>query len=264
MLITSRNNPAIKQIRSLRQRKERAASGQFYIEGIRLVAEALQLGAAVESLVVAPELLTSAFASELVAGERQRGRPIIEVSGDVFASLSAKDGPQGLGAVVRQHWSALEEIDPAAGLCWVALDAVQDPGNLGAILRSGDAVGCAGVILLGACTDPFDPATARASMGALFAQRLVAAGWDEFADWKRRRGVTVAGLAGAAADDYQAASYPAPLCLLMGSEREGLAPEHQALCDLVVSIPMVGRSDSLNLAAATSVALYEVFNQRRR
>jgi TrmH family RNA methyltransferase len=264
MLISSTSNATIKRIRALRQRKERERSGLFFIEGIRLVAEAVQVGAALETLVVAPELLHSTFARELVAAQREADVACLDVTPAVFQSLSAKDGPQGLGAVMRQQWEPLEQLQLAPDACCVALDAVQDPGNLGTILRTCDAVGCAGVVLLGASTDPYDPAALRASMGAVFTQRLARASAEQFLAWTRQHGYTVVGAAGAAPHDYQGVRYPRPLVLLMGSEREGLSQEQQAACDLLVSIPMVGRSDSLNLAVATGVLLYEIFNQQRQ
>lgn len=283
-MISSLSNPQVKQLRALRQRKERAATGLFFVEGIRLVAEAVQLGAPIEALVVAPELLKSEFGQELVARRRASGLAVLEVTPDVFASLSGKEGPQGLGAVVRQRWERLWDDDreplrsdvPLAGggqpsssadrpppVLWVALDSVADPGNLGTILRTCDAVGATGVILLGEATDPHDPAAVRASMGAIFAQRLVRADAAELGPWAHRRGLRIVGTSDAAATDYQAVDYRVPLALLMGSERQGLSGELLALCDAVVRIPMAGRSDSLNLAVATGVMLYEIFNQRR-
>lgn len=263
VMISSLNNTSIKRIRGLRQRKERERSGLFFIEGIRIVAEAVRLGAPIESLVIAPELLTSLFARQIVSEQQQAGVPCLEVTAAVFQSLSAREGPQGMAALVRQQWQPLEQIGRGDELCWVALDSVQDPGNLGTILRTCDAVGGAGVILLNATTDPYDPAALRASMGAVFSQRLVRADFARLADWKRQQHYAVVGTSGAAAQDYHATSYPLPVVLLMGSERLGLSPEQQALCDMMVSIPMVGRSDSLNLAVATGVLLYELFNQRR-
>lgn len=261
MHISSSSNPAIKRIRSLRQRKERERSGLFFIEGIRLVTEALQSRAPVETLVIAPDLLTSAFAWELITSQAA-DLPRIEVTAEVFKSISTKEGPQGIGALVRQRWELLEQIRLERGLGWVALDAVQDPGNLGTILRTGDAVGCTGVILLGATTDPYDPAALRASMGAIFSQRLVRASFDAFADWKRQQYYPLIGTSDAATENYRAVAYPAPLLLLMGSERQGLSSEQQAVCDHIVRIPMIGRSDSLNLAVATGVMLYEIFHQQ--
>lgn len=263
MLISSSSNPTIKQIRALRARKEREHAGVCWAEGIRITAAAIERGAPIERLVVAPDLLTSAFARDLVAAQQAHGVPVTEVTGEVFAGLSLKDGPQGIGAVVRQQWAALDQLAPSDALCWIALDAAQDPGNLGTILRTSDAVGAAGIILLGHAADPYDPAALRASMGAVFAQRLVRAGFDDLLRWKTRHHAALIGTSDAAPIDYHAVRYPQPAILLMGSEREGLSSAQQAACDLLVSIPMTGHSDSLNLAVATAVMLYELFNQRR-
>ncbi len=264
MLISSTSNPHIKHIRSLRRRKERERSGLFFIEGTRLVAEAIQTGAAIETLIVAPALLTSSFAQELIQSQEQQGTHCIEVTSRVFESISAREGPQGIAAVVRQHWQPLASIHLGSELVWVAVDAIQDPGNLGAILRVSDAVGGAGVILLGHCTDPYDPTAVRGSMGAIFSQQLVRASFAEFALWQQQHGYTVIGTSDDAPTDYQVLTYHPPLVLLMGSERMGLTAEQQAICTHVVRIPMVGRSDSLNLAVATGIVLYEIFNQYRR
>src|SRR5262245_58647159 len=262
LLIASRNNPKVKAIRDLRHRKERERSGLFFIESIHLVAAAIELCAPIELLVVAPDLLASRFARELLREQRQRGVACLEVTAEVFESLASKEAAQGIGAVVRQRWDALECVRPG-GDCWVALEAIHYPGNLGTILRTSDAVGGAGAILLGPTTDPYDPAAVRASMGAIFSQRLVRTGLGEFAAWARRHGCTVIGASPAAALDYQAVAYEPPLVLLMGSEPRGLSAEGLGLCNTVVSIPMVGHNDSLNLSVAASVMLYEVFNQRR-
>lgn len=260
-MIASAANPTIKHIRALSQRKTRVQTGSFFIEGIRIVAEAVELGAEIEAVVVAPELLTSDFGQQVVKAAVARGARLIEVERRVFESLSAREGPQGVGAVVRQRWHKLSDIAPGEELCWVALESPQDPGNIGTILRTCDAVGAAGVILVGDAADPYDPGALRASMGALFALRLARAGFEEFARWRRERGFVLIGTSDAAPQDYRAYPYRRPLIVLMGSEREGLSPEQQTACDAMVSIPMVGRSDSLNLAVATGVLLYEVFAQ---
>lgn len=261
-LISSLSNATVKQIRALRHRKDREEAGTFFVEGIRLVGEALQMGASIQSLIVAPELLSSDFGRRLIAEQKAAGMPVIEVTQDVFASFSSKDGPQGLAAVVRQNWTPLEQLRLDQEL-WVALDEVADPGNLGTIMRTADAVGAAGVILIGRCTDPYDPGAVRASMGSIFAMRLVRATYEEFGVWKRTFHYPVAGTSGTGSVDYQELRYPRPLIILSGSEREGLHPELLALCDHLVRIPMTGRCDSLNLAVATSVVLYETLNQRR-
>ena len=260
-MLTSRTNPTIKAIRALRQRKEREATQHFLIEGIRIVAEAIECRAPLESLVVAPELLTSSYALDLVQYQREHGTSIIETSADVFASLSHKDHPQGLAGVGLQRWHTLDQLDPNIGLCWIALNAISDPGNLGTIVRTSDAVGGAGVILLGDCTDPYDPTAIRASMGALFSQTLIKATWNEFTTWQHRHAWHVVGAADSASVHYRQHEFKKPLILLMGSEREGLSSEQQAMCDAMVSLPMRGVSDSLNLAVATGVLLYEILEQ---
>ena len=264
MIISSRSNATIKRIRGLRARKAREQSGLFYVEGIRIVAEAIQTDADIQEVVVAPGLLTSQFGREVVAEGRRAGVTCLEVTDQVFRSISAKDGPQGLGAVVRQRWTALDEIQPDDAPWWVALSDVQSPGNLGAILRTSDAVGCSGAILVGQTTDPFDPGAVRASMGAIFSQRVVRATLGELQAWKAAHGYAMVGTSDAADVDYQAPDYPSRLVVFMGGEQHGLSRQEQAACDEMVRIPMVGRSDSLNLAVATGVVLYEVFNQRRR
>jgi TrmH family RNA methyltransferase len=260
-IITSRSNPTIKRIRALQARKERDEAHAFFVEGIRIVGEAVELQADLEILVVAPDLLTSGYGQALIQRVQANDIPALTVSADVFRSLSGKEGPQGLGAVVRQRWSCLEESDPCAGLCWVALERVADPGNLGTILRTADAVGAAGVILLGPSTDPYDPSALRAAMGAIFAQRLVRTSWDPFLAWAHTGSCLLVGAADSTGLDYRKVAYRRPPVLLMGSEREGLSTAQQAACDLLVRIPMVGRSDSLNLAVATGVLLYQIFDR---
>ncbi len=262
-MITSPANPTIKQIRKLSDRKERQQTGLFYVEGLRIVGEAVELGWNVASLIISPELLSSLFGLQLVQKFQSAGGQVLEVSADVFRSISAKDGPQGIGALIEQRWAQLEQINPGEKQLWVALDAVQDPGNLGTILRSLDAVGGQGVILLDQSTDPFDPAAVRGSMGAVFSLQLVKTNFARFAEWKRYQRLAVIGTSDKARSDYHYAAYPSRFVLLMGSERQGLQEHHLALCDQVVRVPMSGRSDSLNLAVATAVILYEVYNQWR-
>ncbi len=260
-IITSTQNKHVKLIRNLRNRKEREQSGLFFVEGIRQAAEAIQMGAAIDTLVVAPELLHSEFAQELVSKEAKTGTNMLQVSADVFRSFSAKDGPQGLAAIVKQRWEQLSDVRLGDDECFVALDAVQDPGNLGTIMRTADAVGFSGVILLGNATDPYDPGAVRASMGSVFSLRLAKASASEFIAWKQERAYSVVGTSGEGSEHYRSVNYPRPLIILSGSERQGLSPELMQACNQLVRIPMVGRCDSLNLAVATSVVLYEVFNQ---
>ena len=218
----------------------------------------------VECLVVAPDLLTSEFGWQKVEEEIRLGIQVLQVSQAVFYSLASKENPQGIAAVVRQRWQELGSLSLGSQDIWVALDSVADPGNLGTILRTNDAVGGKGVILLDNSTDPYDLTTIRASMGAIFTQRLVKTTFDLFLQWEQDHQYPLIGTSDSASTDYCRASYPLPMILLMGSERMGLTEEHMHDCDQVVSIPMVGRSDSLNLAVAAGVMLYEIFNQHRK
>lgn len=259
---TSPSNPRIKLIRKLHERKTRQESGLFYIEGLRIVAEALDTHARLEYLVYCPELLTSPFGNQTLAKAAQAGLDTLEVTADTFHGFALKEGPQGLAGVAHQAWTPLADIRPEPGGLWVALDAVADPGNLGAILRTGDAAGASGLILLDNATDPFDPTAVRASMGAIFAQKVVKTTTQEFLAWKHSTGYPLAGATGAADQLYDSVHYPSACILISGSERQGLSKPLMAACDLLVKIPMVGRSDSLNLAVATAIVLYEIFNQR--
>jgi TrmH family RNA methyltransferase len=263
-MITSHSNARVKFLRKLHTRKERQKTGLFYLEGIRIVAEAIQQRRRLQEIVIAPELLNSEFALQLVHDQQANGVQVLEVSADVFLSISGKEHPQGIAAVCEQRWESLENIYPKNRDLWVALDSVQDPGNLGTILRTADAVGACGLILLDQSTDPYDPTAIRASMGAIFSQHLVQTDFDVFLSWIKKVGISVIGTSGTTATDYQSIVYSSPLVLLMGSEREGLQSFHLEVCDEVVRIPMVGNSDSLNLSIATGVVLYEIFNQWRK
>lgn len=263
-LITSTANSRVREIRALRARKAREQSGLCYVEGIRAVGEAVQAGAEIETLVVAPRRLTSEFGQQLVVDAAEREVPILEVTTDVFRTLSDREGPQGLAAVVRQRWADLGEIRLSHGERWVALDAIADPGNLGTILRACDAAGARGVVLVGASTDPYDPAAVRAGMGAVFSRLVARASFEDLVAWAQLTGARLVGSSASGATDYREAAYGDPTVLLMGSEREGLSLEQRTACDELVRIPMLGRASSLNLAVATGILLYEVLLRRER
>lgn len=262
MQITSKQNQYAKLIRGLQGRKAREQSGLFVAEGIRWVIEALNHPHLVEQVVVCPALLKSAAAYDaLAAAYRDTAIDVLEVSEQVFRSIAVRQNPKGILAVVHQQWTPLEAIPTAGAQLWVALHAVQYPGNLGTILRTCDAVGAAGVILLDHATDPYDPASVRAGVSSIFSQQIVRADLATFAAWQRQSGWAVIGASGDAAQSYREIGYALPLVLLMGSEGEGLNAPQRRLCSDLVSIPMCGRNDSLNVAVAASVILYEIVAQ---
>lgn len=261
--ITSSSNPLIKDIRKLRNKKERDSSGTFYVEGIRGVGEALRTRQKIETILYCPELLNSGFGNRLITGLPNDFKGLIEVTTDVFDSFSLKEGPQGLAAVVRQEWSSLEDAARDQGI-WMALESIQDPGNLGTILRSLDAAGGKGVILLGQSTDPFHPSAVRASTGAIFTQKLVRADLEKFREWKELSAFPVIGTYCGDVLNYRDYNYPQDLIVMMGSEQKGLQEDYLALCDALVTIPMNGSVDSLNVSVAASIVLFEIFHQKER
>ena len=260
-LIASRNNPKIKEARALRQRKARQEGQAYLAEGIHLVGAAVEAGADLEAVFYAPDRLDSRYAGQLIEQIASQGVPCHPTSGDVFASLADKENPQGILAVVRQPRIGLHDLSPANFAWGVALVSPQDPGNLGAILRTIDAVGASGMLLLEGGVDAYHPTAVRASMGAIFRHPVVTASFVDFVRWSGEHGYHVYGTSAHAARDYrQEKPYLRPLILLLGSEREGLSPEQSAICEAMLRLPMHGRVTSLNLAVAAGVTLYAMLD----
>ena len=252
-LISSRANPKIKHIRSLHDRKHRDRTRLFLVEGLRLVREAAMVGGWLEQLVVAPELLGGAE-REILAG---MGMPLYEVTPAVLASISPQHASDGVVAVARQRFAALDDLRPGGGECFVAMNRITQPWSIGNIVRTSDAVGAQGIILLGDSTDPYHPTAVRASLGAVFYQRIARANFRELAAWKEQRDCLLVGTSPAGDIDHREAEYRSPLVLLTGSERVGLTQDEKAACDLVVRIPMAGRCESHHVVVATALVLYE-------
>ena len=256
-LISSAANPVIKRMRLLGDRKHRRREGAFVVEGIQPVWQAVEAGADVEVLVVAPALVGSR-AAELVAGQEAAGTRVAKVTGELFARLSARDGPSGLAAIVRARVPGLASLPVTPEAVFVALHEVGNPGNLGTIIRTADAAGAAGVVLVGPAADPFDPAAVKASMGALFAVPVArAADTAELLAWTARSGVSVTTTSAKAERSFWEAGYPRPLVLLLGAEGAGLPGDVLAAGDAQVRIPMTGTAESLNLAVAAGLLLYQ-------
>lgn len=261
-MITSRSNSKVKQVRALRWHKHRQATNLFVVEGIRPVGEAVEAGMGIETIFYAPDLLKSKFAHELIQTLSRGDIPCYATNVEVFESIADKENPQGILAVVQQRWSTLAELNPDIFPWGVALVAPQDPGNIGAISRTIDAVAASGLLLLDDSADPYHPSAVRASMGALFWHPIARAGFSEFVSWSKKHEYHVIGTSAHAKQDYrQVSSYKLPLILLMGSERQGLTTEQAAECEEVIRLPMRGRSTSLNLAVATGVMLYSLLEK---
>lgn len=263
MLITSAANPRIKEIRKLKDRKEQKRTGLFYMEGLRIVGEAIAKQADLRTMIVCPELLKAEFGQTLWQQAVDRGIEVLEVSASVFESLALKENPQGMAAVAGMRFYTLDDLVPSKGI-FVVLTEVADPGNLGTIIRTADAVDCSGVILLGNCTSPYDPAAIRGTMGAIFSTKIVRTDFDDLLRWKEKYGLQLVGTSDHGARDYVEIEYADPMILMMGSEREGLSAYQMEHCDEMARIPMMRSSDSLNLAVASGIMMYEVFNHQRR
>lgn len=260
--ITGFSNPLVKRVRSLREKKFRKAEGLFLAEGLRILTEARDAG-------VLPEMLFHAgsdhpLAHDLIAAMEASGGDVIETSPDILSKISGKDNPQSVVGVYRDMLARLDEIDRSKADIWIVAQSLRDPGNLGTILRTGDAVGAGGLILVDDCVDPFSVEAVRASMGALFTQKIVVTRWDEFMTWLRKGPGQLVGTSLNTSKDYQEVAYGQPVFLLVGNEAQGLPEIYEAACDLLVKIPMLGKADSLNVAVATAVMAYEVLNQKRR
>jgi TrmH family RNA methyltransferase len=256
--ITSLANPIVKDIRGLALSKNRKASSLFVAEGLKLVADAVEAGWTIRTLVHAGNVANQPLVQRLSATAHARGGSVIAVSDAVLAKISRRDNPQTVLGVFEQRLTPAAAIRPKDGNVWVALEAVRDPGNLGTIVRTADAAGAAGVILVGDTVDPFSVEAVRATMGSIFAVPLARATKAEFAALARGWRGAVVGTHLAGTQDYRRAKYARPTLLVMGGEQAGLTPDVAALCTTLVKIPMAGKADSLNLAVATAVMLFEI------
>ncbi|HUO12815.1 MAG TPA: RNA methyltransferase [Caulobacteraceae bacterium] len=237
-------------------RKAREETGQFLAEGLKIVTEAVELGRAPRTLLFSAEAAPHALLRNALVATEAAGGEAIAVGRDILAKISRRDNPQTVLAVFDRAFTPLDALEPRAARCWVAMQAVRDPGNLGTVIRTADAAGCGGVILVGDCCDPYSVEAVRATMGSIFAVKVAKASVAEFIAWRDRWPGSVVGTLLTATTDFRAADYAPPSLILMGNEQAGLPPELAALCDVTVKIPMRGRADSLNLAVATGVMIY--------
>jgi RNA methyltransferase, TrmH family len=256
--VTAFSNSTVKLLRSLRDKKARRAEGLFLAEGLRILAEARDSGRLPEIVAFSPEGAKHPLAAEIIAATEAAGGDAIETSADILSKMSGKDNPQMLIGAYRQPDTALKRIDRDTAPLWIVAQALRDPGNIGTILRTGDAAGAGGLILIDDCADPFSVEGVRASMGALFTEQIATARWPEFLSWLRSGEGQLFGTSLKATHDYLDAEYRRPCFLLIGNEQQGLPPDYEAECDLLVKIPMAGRADSLNAAIAAAVMAFAV------
>lgn len=256
--ITSLANPVVKDIKALAMKKHRDESGTFVAEGLKLVIDALDQDWALSILVVAMASMGNPLTQKTVARALAEGALVLQANEKIIGSITRRDNPQAVIGVFGQRYGELSHIRPSADQTWLALDRVRDPGNLGTIIRTADAAGVSGVILIGETTDPFALETVRATMGSVFAVPLFRTGEAGFlAFLKGFKGLTV-GTHLKGSVDYRTVDYAGkPVLLVMGNEQSGLTEALAGACQRLIRIPQQGKADSLNLAVATGVALYE-------
>ncbi|MER8442309.1 RNA methyltransferase [Mesorhizobium sp. M1066] len=257
--VTSLANPLVKDIKALAQKKFRDQQNAFMAEGLKLVIDALDLGWQIRTLVFAKAGRGNAAVEKVAARTVAAGGMVLEVSEKVLVAITRRDNPQMVVGVFSQKFLALKDVRADNGDVWVALDRVRDPGNLGTVIRTIDAVGAKGVILVGDTTDPFSVETVRATMGSIFAVPVAKATTEAFLAWRGGFSGLVAGTHLKGAVDYRSVDFSrGPVLLMMGNEQQGLPESLAASCDRLLRIPQAGRADSLNLAVATGIMLFEI------
>lgn len=256
--ITGFSNPTVKAIRALRDKKHRREEGRFLAEGLRLLTDARESGRIPETLLMAEGREPHPLLDALERAVQEAGGEVLELAPELLTKVTGKDNPQAVAGVFAEWPTGLDAIDRTAAPLILVAQAVRDPGNLGTTLRTADAVGAGGLILLDDCADPFSVEAVRASMGAIFTVPLAKARWEEFEPWLRAGPGQLVAASLRQAVPYRGAVYSAPCFILIGNESRGLPKEYEAACDLRVTMPMRGRADSLNAAVAAAVLAYEV------
>jgi TrmH family RNA methyltransferase len=255
--ITGFSNPTVKYLRSLRDKKHRKRAGQFLVEGLRLLEDARACGRLPRVLVMA-EGREHPLLARLEADVMAAGGEVIATTPDILSKITGKENAQSVAGVFDEWDTSLAQLDRSAAPLWLAAQALRDPGNLGTMLRTCDAVGAGGLILIDDCADPFSAEAVRASMGAVFTVGLAQARWEDFLPWLRSGAGQLVAASLRDAVPYRGAAYQAPCFILVGNESQGLPEDYEAACDLRVTMPMKGRADSLNAAVAGAVLAYEV------
>ncbi|MET3589051.1 TrmH family RNA methyltransferase [Bartonella silvatica] len=257
--ITSLSNPIIKDLRALNQKKNRSRENLFMAEGLKLVIDALNLGWTIQTLIFSKSQIGNTIIENTAAHTIANGGFVIKASQKVMESITRRDNPQTVIGIFKQQWQEIKTIKERFDDVYVALDQARDPGNLGTIIRTADAVGAKGVILIGETTDPFSPETVRATMGSIFSIPLYRCDESTFLNWSEHFKGMVIGTHLKSTIDYRTINFKnGPIILLMGNEKQGLPDNLASRCDQLARIPQSGRADSLNLAIATAIMLYEI------
>ncbi|MEO1316592.1 MAG: RNA methyltransferase [Pseudomonadota bacterium] len=254
---TLKEATALQTDRGFRDRR-----GLFFVEGVRNFIHAVDSGFAIERILYSERLLTSPVARKLVRQSRRSGVCALNLSPEQYRRMSRAERASGIAAVLRQRWSRIEQASIGEGLCWIAIETVRSPGNLGTLIRSSRAAGGARFILIGPSIDPFSPDVVRSAMGALDWQAFIRSDWDELRLWTKEQTCDVVGASLDGDTDLHRLTCPKAPLLVLGEERHGLTEEQRELCSHLVRIPMTKGTDSLNLGVAGTLLMYEVYRSR--
>lgn len=263
-LVNQERDPRFVSLRSLQTAPGRTRTGLFIIEGLRHLARAVEQHARIESVFYDPSTLSNLYGRKLIKQLSRSGIPGVRLSHELYRALTLAAEPQGIGAVLRQQWVAMNSLCAGRDSFWLGVESIESPGNLGTILRTAEAAGINGIFLIGPCCDPYDPAAVRASMGALFAQKLIRSSANEIRHWARSNEVAIVGSSSTGLLDYKTLRYRWPAVLLMGSEKQGLSQQLKEITDYMVRIPMRGGGNSINVSVAAGVLLFEMASHRPR
>lgn len=261
--IQSRQNDQVKNLVKLRERKHRDRQSRFLVEGLREIGHALEAGFELTHLYACTDFFPSAAHAEFVEAQRKREAfPVIGMSADAFNKASHREGPDGLIAIAVQQNNVLSDLKLGETPLLLVLEGIEKPGNLGAILRSADGAGIDAVILVDCVLDLYNPNAIRSSQGLLFALPIVSTEREALAAWLDAKGITCCATTPDTNTLHWEIDYRQSLALFMGSESDGLEPYWLDKAALRIRIPMAGQADSLNVAAAAAVCLYEARRQR--
>jgi len=261
-LISSLQNPKIKHVIHLRDRHEREKTQQFIIEGYREILRAADAKRRIDQLFICPELFLGSNENALITRIAQQGAKVVPCTEKVFQKISYRDRPDGLIAIAPQTHLTLQQLNPSANPFFIVAEAIEKPGNLGTILRSSDAVGLDGLILCDRCTDIHNPNVVRASVGTLFTVPVIEATSEETIAYLKRNNIAILAATPSATEEFTTVDMTKPLAIAVGTEQLGLSEKWLKEADILVRIPMNGVADSLNVAMATTLLLYEALRQR--
>jgi RNA methyltransferase, TrmH family len=252
--------PVLTQVKKLQSdRRYRDGKGLFFAEGIRNFVEAVDRDFPIETIIYSEKLLISPVARKMVRRLKREGIPFARASPEQFRQISQTERASGIAAIYRQNLQQLDQIKPAENICWTVLSSIRSNGNLGTLIRTSAAIGAGGFIFFGNEIDVFAPDVVRPTMGAIFKQKIVRTNLAEFQKWLKLNKLQVVGASPSSSADYHKISYQTPTILMLGNERKGLTDVEKSFCSKLVRIPMVAGMDSLNVAVAGSLLLYEVF-----